>query len=367
MGNYDFHTTIIGGGVVGLSIAYSLSKKHNNVLLLEKNDRLGQEISARNSEVIHSGIYYEKKSLKSFHCQRGNKLLYQYCKLRGIPFRKIGKLIVAKQDSSSKLKDLFRNAKNSGVKDLKYLDQSEILELEPELDADEAIFSATSGIIDTHEFIHSLANDFEKNQGIIMKKTNFVAAEIGDENINVEIKNSDGSAFKFATKILINASGLSASDVSRKIIGHGLPKTPETIPYKGNYFHYAGRNPFNHLIYPLPERHGLGIHSTTDLSGKLKFGPDVDLENNSLEVNPKRKELFLKQIRKYWPEINEDKLVPDYVGLRPKIFLNNKIYADFLIQEHKISQNLFISLYGIESPGLTSSLSIAEYASSKIA
>ena len=366
MAKFDFNTTIIGGGIIGLSIAYSLSKKIENILLLEENDRLGQEISARNSEVIHAGIYYKKKSLKTFHCLRGNRLLYNYCKERGIPFRRIGKLIVAKKDSSLKLKDLFRNARENGVKELRYLSKREIWALEPELDVDEAIFSGTSGIIDSHEFIHSLADDFEKNQGIVMQKTSFSAAKIGNEKINVEIINSDKSSFTFTTKTLINASGLSSSENSKKITGKNLPDIPETIPYKGNYFHYSGKNPFDHLIYPLPDQDGLGIHTTIDMSGKLKFGPDVDLGDTSLKVNPKRKEFFLEQIRKYWPKINDDKLVPDYVGLRPKIFIKNKIYTDFYIQDYTVNETRLICLHGIESPGLTSSLSLAQDISSRI-
>ena len=335
-------------------------------MLLEENDRLGQEISARNSEVIHSGIYYKKQSLKSFHCLRGNRLLYHYCKLRGIPFKKIGKLIVAKKGSSLKLKNLFRNAKKNGVNELRYLSKREILALEPELEVDGAIFSGTSGIIDTHGFIHSLAEDFEKNHGIIMRKTSFSTAEIENERINVEIITSDKSTFTFTTKTLINASGLNSSKNSSRLIGKGLPEIPETVPYKGNYFHYSGKNPFSHLIYPLPDRHGLGIHATIDLSGKLKFGPDVDLENASLKVNPKRKVFFVEEISKFWPKISEEKLVPDYVGLRPKILIENKIYTDFFIQDHVMHRTRLICLYGIESPGMTSSLSLAQEISSKI-
>ena len=368
MAKYDFNTTIIGGGVIGLSIAYSLSKKIENVLLLEKNDLLGQEISARNSEVIHAGIYYKKKSLKTFHCLRGNRLLYNYCKERGIPFRRIGKLIIAKKNSSLRLKNLFKNAKENGVNELSYLNKREISALEPEIEADEAIFSGTSGIIDSHRFMHALADDFELNQGIIMQKTSFSAAKIENEKINVEIRNADQSTFTFTTKTLINASGMSSSDNSKKIIGKGLSDIPETIPYKGNYFYYKGKNPFSHLVYPLPDQDGLGlgIHASIDLGGKLKFGPDVDLENTSLEVNPKRKEFFLEQIRNYWPKISEEMLVPDYVGLRPKIFIENKIYSDFLIQEDAVNGTRLISLYGIESPGLTSCLSLAQDISSII-
>jgi len=368
MTHFDFNITVIGGGIIGLSIAYSLSKKIENVLLLEKNNLLGQEISARNSEVIHAGIYYKKKSLKSVHCLRGNRLLYHYCKVRNIPFKKHGKLIVAKKDSSLRLKNLFRNAKENGVNELSYLNKREISVLEPEIEADEAIFSGTSGIVDSHGLMLALADDFETNNGIIMQKTSFSAAELGSNKINVEIRNADQSTFTFTTKTLINASGMSSSDNSKKIIGKSLPDIPETIPYKGNYFSYAGKNPFSHLVYPLPDQDGLGlgIHATTDLGGKLKFGPDVDLEDTSLEVNPKRKEFFLEQIRNYWPKVNEEMLVPDYVGLRPKIFIENKIYSDFLIQDDAVNGTRLISLYGIESPGLTSSLSLAQDISSKI-
>ena len=238
--------------------------------------------------------------------------------------------------------------------------------MEPELDVDEAIFSGTSGIIDSHAFMHSLADDFEKNQGIIMQKTSFSAAKIGNEKINMEIINSDKSSFTFTTKTLINASGLSSSENSKKITGKNLPDIPKTIPDKGNYVHYPGKNPFSHLIYPLPDQDGLGIHATIDMSGKLKFGPDVDLGDTSLKVNPKRKEFFLEQIRKYWPKISEEKLVPDYVGLRPKIFIKNKIHTDFFIQDHTVNESRLICLHGIESPGLTSSLSLAQDISSRI-
>ena len=366
MAKSDFNTTIIGGGIIGLSIAYSLSKKIENILLLEENDRLGQEISARNSEVIHAGIYYKQKSLKTFHCLRGNRLLYSYCKEKDIPFSKVGKLIVANKDSSLRLKDLYRNAKENGVNELRYLSKREILDLEPELEVDEAIFSGTSGIIDSHEFIHSLADDFEINQGIIMQKTSFSSARIENEKIIVEIINSDQTSFTFTTKTLINASGLSSSDNSEKITGKNLPDIPQIIPYKGNYFHYSGKNPFSHLIYPLPDHDGLGIHATIDMSGKLKFGPDVEIGNTSLKVNPKRKELFLEQIRNYWPKISGEKLIPDYVGLRPKVCIKNKIYTDFFIQDHMMNESRLICLYGIESPGLTSSLSLAQDISSKI-
>jgi len=293
-------------------------------------------------------------------------LLYHYCKVRNIPFKKLGKLIVAKKDSSLRLKDLFRNAKENGVNELSYLNKREILALEPEIEADEAIFSGTSGIVDSHEFMHALADDFETNNGIIMQKTCFSAAKIENEKINVEIRNADQSSFTFTTKTLINASGLSSSDNSKRIIGKGLPDVPETIPYKGNYFHYSGKNPFSHLIYPLPDHHGLGIHATIDMSGKLKFGPDVEIGNTSLKVNPERKEHFLEQISNYWPEISGEKLIPDYVGLRPKIFIKNKIYTDFFIQDHMMNESRLICLHGIESPGLTSSLSLAQDISSKI-
>jgi L-2-hydroxyglutarate oxidase LhgO len=267
-----------------------------------------------------------------------------------------------------KLKNLFRNAKENGVSELSYLNKREILALEPEIEADEAIFSGTSGIVDSHGFMRALADDFETNNGIIMQKTSFSAAEIGNEKINVEIKNADQSTFTFTTGTLINASGLSSSYNSKKIIGKSLPDIPETIPCKGNYFYYSGKNPFSHLVYPLPDQDGLGlgIHASIDLGGKLKFGPDVDLGNTSLEVNPKRKKFFLERIRNYWPNISEEKLVPDYVGLRPKIFIENKIYNDFLIQEDTANRTRLISLYGIESPGLTSSLSLAQKISSKI-
>lgn len=360
MNSTDFNVTIIGGGIIGLAIARFLSKKMSGIVLLEKNESVGQEISSRSSEVIHAGLYYANPSLKLRHCLRGKRLLYKYCRTNKIPFKKTGKLIVANSDSRKQLKELYKNAKNNNVSKISLLKKQQILDLEPELDADEAIFSGTSGIIDSHSLMYSLAQEFENNGGLIMEKTKFLNASINRNNFFVNIENSDQTEFKFRTNHIINACGLDTSITSQNIKGMGQNIIPKTIPYKGNYFYYAGKNPFKHLIYPLPDKYGLGIHVTLDMNNKLKFGPDVDLEDSSYNVNIGKTEIFIKKIRSYWPNLDKEKIVPDYVGLRPKILINNKIFNDFYIDKYIKNNSRLVNCYGVESPGLTSSLSIAK-------
>ena len=362
----DFNVAIIGGGVIGLAIAYNLSKYLKDIVLLESNEQLGQEISSRNSEVIHSGIYYKNPSLKLFHCLRGNQLLYAYCQLHNIPFKKTGKLIVAGKNSLNQLEDLFKNAKNNKVNELDYLDRAQVSKLEPELNVHAAIYSGTTGIIDSHEFIQSLANNFQNNGGIIMTKTEFIKADFNYDQVKVVIGNPDNTEYNFSTSSLINASGLSSTENLKRINGHDEKQIPETTPFKGNYFYYSSRNPFSHLIYPIPDKHGLGIHVTIDMDNKLKFGPDVDLSDTHLEVNEHKKDIFFKKIREYWPNVEYEKLKPDYVGLRPKIFFDGEMYHDYYIHDQIKDSARLISLFGIESPGLTSSLSIAKEISSRM-
>ena len=199
-----------------------------------------------------------------------------------------------------------------------------------------------------------------------MTKTEFINADFNYDQIKVVIGNPDNTEYDFSTSNLINASGLSSTENLKRINGHDTKQMPETTPFKGNYFYYSSRNPFSHLIYPIPDKHGLGIHVTIDMDNKLKFGPDVDLSDTNLEVNEHRKDLFFKNIREYWPNVEYEKLKPDYVGLRPKIFFNGEIYNDFFIEDQIKDSARLISLFGIDSPGLTSSLSIAKEISSRM-
>ena len=356
----DFENVIIGAGVVGLAVARELSKI-GPTLLIEKNKSFGEEISSRNSEVIHSGIYYKENSKKAIHCKRGKKLLYEYCQSKSIPHKKIGKLIVCENQSYDRLLEIFEQGKKNGLDDLKLLEKDEIKDLEPELISDYAILSPSTGIIDSHSYMYSLLTDFEKEDSVVLFKTIVLGINLKQDEIEVKILNPDKSKFSFTAKNVVVSAGLGTSKLLDKTNGQDSLTHYSVKGVKGNYYSYSGRSPFKRLIYPLPDQHGLGIHATLDLSGKLKFGPDVDLSDDSLDVNTRLKDKFSKAIRSYWGFFEEGKLQPDYSGLRPKILKEDGFYADFIFQKITKQKSTLLFLHGIESPGLTSSLSIGEY------
>ena len=356
----SFQVTIIGGGIVGLAIGKELSKKFKDCLILEKEKYLLSDTSSRNSEVIHSGIYYEKKSLKRSLCIHGKKLLYDDCEQNSIPHKQIGKLIISNSSRNQEIKKLLSKGKQNGLDDLIYLEKNDVINIEPDVNANYGIFSPSTGIIDSHLFGESLQKEFQENEGIVLKKTEFLKASEKNSKLQIEIRNPDNSTYKFSTKYLINCSGNSAVSNTHKIkcIDAG---DVQAYPVKGNYFLYTGEHSFNHLIYPMPDKLGLGIHSTLNLENELKFGPDVDLKNVDLYVDDSNKNKFLNLIKKWWPNIVESKLQPGYAGLRPKIKINNQLYKDYKIDLYNLKDSKIINLLGIESPGLTSCLSIARY------
>ncbi len=358
MSNDFIDCVIIGGGVVGLAIAKKFSKVRP-VALIEKEASLLSDTSSRNSEVIHSGIYYENDSLKRKLCMEGKKELYTYCEKKNIPHKKIGKIIIGTKAEKHKIKELYRNGLINGLDDLKILNKKEIRDYEPDIVADYGIFSETSGILDTHVLGQSIANDVEKNGGLILKKTEFISANKKDNHIEIKIKNPDESIFCFNSKLVINAGGNNSLNIDKNI-NHGQNYSEYSYyGVKGNYFSYQGKNPFSHLIYPLPNKYGLGIHSTSSMDGSLKFGPDVDFDISNLSVDPNLKEKFLTSIRNWWPNIDDEKLTPDYSGIRPKVKFKNEICRDFNILHHPNESTSLISLFGIESPGITSCFAIA--------
>ena len=356
----DFENVVIGAGVVGLATARELSKR-GSTLLIEKNQAFGEEVSSRNSEVIHSGIYYKENSNKAFHCKRGKELLYQYCEKNNIPHKKIGKLIVAEESSSDKLFVYLEQGKKNGLNDLVLLDRQDLHDLEPELTAFSAILSPSTGIIDSHSFMQSLLADLENENAHALFKTTVLGINCKAKEIEVNIKNPDASEFLFTAKNVVSAAGLHTSALFDRTKGTDSLKRYSVKGVKGNYYSYSGKSPFNRLIYPLPDKYGLGIHSTLDLSGKLKFGPDVDFSDDTLDVNTDLKDKFSKAIRSYWTSFDESKLHPDYSGLRPKIVKDSEFYTDFIFQTLKKGNGTLLFLHGIESPGLTASLSIGEY------
>ena len=357
----DFDAIVIGAGAVGLSIARALSKAKKKVLLIEKNTIVGSGISSRNSEVIHAGIYYQKDSLKSKFCVNGKKLLIDFCSENNIPFQLVGKLIVANNKYEvDSLLEIYKKGISNGVSDLEILDKSDIQLCEPELRAEKAILSPKTGILDSHSFMISLLSDFEKNGGLISLNSKVTSIKYFKKNFAISVNDND---FEVTAKNIINCAGLNAQKISNLITELDKRNIPKRYLCKGNYFSYAEKVPFSKLIYPVPNKAGLGIHLTLDLSGRGKFGPDTEwIDKIDYSVNENLRKSFYGAIKKYFPNVNEESLMPDYSGIRPKIVNEYQPSSDFLIHTNKDHGiNGYLALYGIESPGLTSALAIADY------
>ena len=356
--------TIVGAGVIGLAIAYELAQENYIILLLEKNSTFGEETSSRNSEVIHAGIYYPKNSLKAELCVRGKKLLYEYCVKNNIPHKKVGKLIVAINTEEEKgLNEIYDNACNNGVDDLIWWNKNKIARLEPEIKAAKALFSPSTGIVDTHILMRSLLRKAEANGTYFIPATKVISIE--PQRAGFYVKSEDKSCnCDFFSTVVINAAGLSAQSVAENISNLDRSTIPKGYLCKGNYFKLVGATPFTHLIYPVPEKNktGLGIHATLDLQGRIRFGPDTEYVDK-IDYQPTDNNLpqYYKAIRRYYPQLPEQGLKPDYSGIRPKLQGPGETAKDFVIQgekEHKIRG--LIQLFGLESPGLTSCLALAK-------
>lgn len=350
---------IIGAGVAGLAIGRQLSFDNKNIFIFEKNNSFAEETSSRNSEVIHAGIYYKHSSLKHELLTEGKPLLYQFLKDYKIPFNMCGKYLISTSPSESeKLALIKKNAEECGLGDLFY-DTKRFKNKYPFLRANEAIFSPSTGILDSHAYISQLKTDFEINGGHVL--TNNTCVEIGSKNglfeVLIEDKNS-GDYYKVQTPILINCGGLNATKLYKLFPDH---KNEREIRYvKGDYYSYSGQENFNHLIYPIPEKDGLGVHLTIDLSGQVKFGPSsYEVQEVEYSMDISRKKSFVSNIKAYWPKINSDLLHPSYSGIRPK--LASLKHNDFDVLKVNINSSFFISIIGYESPGLTASLGLAKY------
>ncbi len=363
----DIDCLIIGAGVVGLAIARQLALGGRETLVLEANKSIGQGISSRNSEVIHAGIYYPKDSLKAQFCLAGRKALYEFCQSHKIPHQRCGKLLVAASpDQLDQVLAIQAKAKANGVDDLTLIDRASLKAMEPEVEGVMALHSPSTGIIDSHALMLALQGDAEAHGCAFAFQSALEHGRIENGMFHLQIGGPD--PMQISANHLILSAGLAMPRLAKNL--HGLPS--QSIPAygfaKGNYFSLSRRAPFSHLIYPVPEPGGLGIHLTLDLSGRGKFGPDVewleesDDRNIDYRVNPQRAEKFYAAIRKYWPGLRDGDLNPDYSGVRPKITRPGEPDADFLIQDAR-SHNVpgLIALYGIESPGLTSSMAIGEY------
>ena len=363
MEQFDVECLVVGAGVIGLAVARALAQQGKEVVLVEQTDGIGNGISSRNSEVIHAGIYYPKDSFKASLCVRGKALLYQYCLEKQIPFQKIGKLLVAQNATEiDKLKSIRLHAQDNGVNDLCFLNKQSLSSFEPQLGSMAALFSPSTGIIDSHAYMLQLQADFENAGGQCVFTTKLKAVKSDELGIHLE---SEFDGTKILAKQCVNATGLSAVSFCQNLKGFPQGVLPKAHFAKGSYFSYQGSVPFKHLIYPIPVNGGLGVHLTLDMNNAAKFGPDVDwlLENEpfNYHVDAAKKESFLSAIRMYWPEINDAKLCADYSGIRPKISGPLDVAADFSIQDECVhGVPGYINLLGIESPGLTASLAIAE-------
>jgi L-2-hydroxyglutarate oxidase LhgO len=359
MERYEVDCVVAGAGVVGLAIARALAAKGRGVLIVEAEGRIGTGISSRNSEVIHAGIYYPQGSLKARLCVAGRRMLYEYAASRGVPHQRCGKLIVA--TSAGQDADLDRiaaHAAGNGVDDLRRIGAAEAKALEPALACTEALLSPSTGIIDGQSYMRALLGDAQAGGADIVFRTRISGGEIAKGGVTLTCEGEEPCVL--AARWFVNAAGLAAPALARTIGGFPPDAAPKAYWAKGNYFALAGAAPFSRLIYPAPEPGGLGVHLTLDMGGQARFGPDVEwIEAPDYEVDPARGEKFYAAIRTYWPALKDGALVPAYAGVRPKIAPPGAPDADFLIQgpeAHGVEG--MVNLFGIESPGLTSSLAI---------
>jgi len=359
-------TCVIGGGVVGLAIARSLAPVVNDLIVVDQAPHIGQGVSSRNSEVIHAGIYYPQDSLKARFCVEGKQLLYEYCESHKVSYQRCGKLIVANGDDEEQaLAGISAKAAANDVEDLQHWGAKKLSEVEPAVAGTAALYSPSTGIVSAHELMASYLGDVEANGGFFAGSSRVVSIKIDGDGFVVEADVGTGESFLFRCRQLINSAGLGAQQVANTIDGYDKAMTPELFFCKGNYFTLQGRNPFNHLIYPVPDPSGagLGVHATLDLGGQVKFGPDVEYqESEDYSVSEARCSEFYVAIRKYFPSLEDGALVPGYAGIRPKLQGPGDPVRDFVVQtqsDHGISG--LVQLFGIESPGLTSSLAIGQY------
>lgn len=353
-------SVVIGAGVVGLAVGRVLAQSGREVIVLEGAEAIGTGTSSRNSEVIHAGIYYPAGSLKARLCVKGKEQLYAFCAEKGVDVRRCGKLIVATSaEQVAQLEHIQKKAAANGVHDLQLLSREQARALERELECHAALLSPSTGIVDSHGLMLALQGDMENAGGALALLSPVASMQVQSDGIL--IRTADGT--ELLAQEVVNAAGLFAPCVASKMLGLDARHVPQAFYAKGNYFTLSGRAPFSHLIYPVPEAAGLGVHLTLDLGGQAKFGPDVEWVDSpdQLEVDPQRCEGFYAEVNKYWPGLKAGSLAPGYAGMRPKISGPGDAAADFVIQgagTHGVVG--LVNLFGIESPGLTSCMAIAD-------
>jgi L-2-hydroxyglutarate oxidase LhgO len=356
---------VIGAGIVGLAVARALARAGREVLILEAARQFGTETSSRNSEVIHAGLHYPNGSLKARFCVEGRDLLYDYCAEHGVPHRRLGKLTVAcTEDELATLAAIKRKAEGNGVRDLAWVEQDAARAMEPELVCLRAFHSPSTGIIDSHALMLAYLGDAEAAGAAIAYRAPVLGGRVAASGFVLEVGGAE--AMTLECRLLVNAAGLYAPALARKIAGVPPASISRDYYCRGVYFTLSGRAPFRRLVYPVPEHAGLGVHLTLDLAGQAKFGPDTEwIDGVDYTVDPRRGDKFYAAIRTYWPGLKDGALQPGYAGIRPKISGPTEPAADFVVQgmeTHGIAG--LVNLYGIESPGLTASLAIAAHVAS---
>ncbi len=356
---------IVGAGIVGLAVSYILSDFGREITVIEKNPSFGHEASSRNSEVIHAGIYYPKQSLKAETCIRGKELLYALCTANNIPHKKLGKLIVAHDKTSlSRLEGLYENARDCGVRNLRFLGREEIKRVEKDIEAESAIFSPDTGILDSHALMRFLFQKAKARGVNFAFSVEVTGIEKKKSIYRITVEEPQGDSFSFKSKVVINAAGLYSDKISA-LVGIEPRRYNYCINYsKGQYFRVRNPKKFSirHLVYPPPQKTDLGIHITPDLAGGLRLGPDAKYVNKiDYAVNERDKEKFCDSLSKFLPAIRTEDLIPDTAGIRAKLQKENEEFRDFVIRNEKEKGfPYFVNLIGIESPGLTACLAIAE-------
>ncbi|MGC1779100.1 MAG: NAD(P)/FAD-dependent oxidoreductase [Xanthobacteraceae bacterium] len=352
---------VIGAGVVGLAIARTAALAGHDVTVAEATGGIANGVSSRNSEVIHGGLYYPTDTLRAIHCVRGRRMLYEFCAVHGVPHRKCGKLVVATNEAElAKVETILAQAEKNGVEGVEMVGGNAARAMEAELFAIGALWSPETGIIDSHAYMRALWGELEDGGGMIAFQTPVERMSYKASQWHVQFGGRDAVVAQFDA--VVNAAGLGAQALAKRIDGYPAEKVPRLVLGKGNYFGFAGRPAFSRLIYPTPIDGGLGVHVTLDLAGRMRFGPDVEwIADENYAVDPRRADSFYARIRTYWPGLPDGSLVPDYAGIRPKLRGPGEGQADFMVAtpaDHGMPQ--LLNLFGIESPGLTSSLSLAE-------
>ncbi len=353
---------VVGAGVVGLAVARALAQAGREVIVLDAAEAIGTETSSRNSEVIHAGIYYPAGSLMARLCVEGKQLLYQFCDAHGVAYRRCGKLIVACDDAEAERLDAIRaRAAANGVGDLRRLDAAAAQALEPALACTAALLSPSTGILDSHGYMVALQGEAEAAGAMFAFHSPVAGGRATDDGIILEVGGSEPMALQ--ASVVVNAAGLHAPALARAIPEMPSQLVPTAYYAKGNYFSLAGRAPFDRLVYPVPVPGGLGVHLTLDLGGQARFGPDVEwVDGIDYAVDPRRAEVFYDAVRRYWPGLHDGTLLPGYSGIRPKIVPPGAVGQDFVVQgpaAHGVAG--LVNLFGIESPGLTASLALADH------